>query len=301
MQLNKKNIKVPMVRPAEFDDYIFGDWKAPVSTFYHKFHIERIENYKKHLKLPLPPHRRSVSFFIFLTHGSVVRSKGLSTYEIKSNTFFLLPADQITSLEHVSKNAKGYYCHFMPEIFSFFKRKDVEAFSFFDLTSEPIIHVTNQERILQLLSILENENKINHDARFELIPLYLFILFAELKLQLPPQELRKMDASALLTQRYKNVLAERISDLKTVQEFAFHLSVSANHLNKCVQASMGKSAHDLLDDMRILEAKVLLKQTELSIGEIAFRIGRFEPSDFARFFKSKSGTTPNHFRKNKIT
>ncbi|MEP7322534.1 MAG: helix-turn-helix transcriptional regulator [Saprospiraceae bacterium] len=297
--MNKKNIKVPVVRPAEFDNYIFGDWKAPVSTFYHKFHIERIENYKKHLKLPLPPHRRSVSFFIFLTQGNVIRSKGLSTYEIKSNTFFLLPADQITSLEYVSKNAKGFYCHFTPDIFSLFQKKGLQSFSFFDFTGEPLVHVANQERILQLLYILENENKKNHETRFELVPLYLFALFAELKLQLPPQELKKMDAATMLTQRYKNALAESISELKTVQEFALHLSVSSNHLNKCVQAAIGKSAHELLDDMRILEAKVLLKQTELSIGEIAFRIGRFEPSDFARFFKSKTGTTPNQFRKDK--
>ena len=84
---------------------------------------------------------------------------------------------------------------------------------------------------------------------------------------------------------------------KTIQEFASFLMVSPNHLNKCVQTVVGKTAHELLDEMRILEAKVLLKQSDLTIGEIAYKISRFEPSDFARYFKTKTGRTPFQFRK----
>jgi transcriptional regulator GlxA family with amidase domain len=62
------------------------------------------------------------------------------------------------------------------------------------------------------------------------------------------------------------------------------------------KAATGKSAHNLLDEMRVLEAKVLLKQTDLTIGEIAFKIGRFEPSDFSRFFKANTGMTPLKYR-----
>ncbi|MDZ7899775.1 MAG: helix-turn-helix transcriptional regulator [Arcicella sp.] len=67
-------------------------------------------------------------------------------------------------------------------------------------------------------------------------------------------------------------------------------------MHKCVKATVGKSAHELLEDMRVLEAKVLLKQSTMSIGEIAFKIGKFEPSDFSRFFKSKTNITPKQYR-----
>jgi AraC family transcriptional regulator, transcriptional activator of pobA len=49
--------------------------------------------------------------------------------------------------------------------------------------------------------------------------------------------------------------------------------------------------------MRILESKVLLKQTDKSISEIADAIGKEDPSDFSRFFKLKTGQTPNQYRK----
>lgn len=72
--------------------------------------------------------------------------------------------------------------------------------------------------------------------------------------------------------------------------------MTPNHLNKCVKATTGKSAHELLDDMLLLEAKVMLKQTGLSIAEVAFRIGKTELSDFGRFFKQKTDL-PREYRK----
>ena len=70
-----------------------------------------------------------------------------------------------------------------------------------------------------------------------------------------------------------------------------------NHLNKCVKAATGKSAQDLLSEMVLLEAKVLLRQTSLSVNEIAFKIGKEDTSDFIRFFKSKTNLTPTEYRK----
>jgi AraC-like DNA-binding protein len=74
------------------------------------------------------------------------------------------------------------------------------------------------------------------------------------------------------------------------------LHVSPNHLNKCVKATTGKSAHDLLNEMLLLEAKVLLKQTNLNVTEIAYKIGKNEISDFARFFKAQTGMKPGEYR-----
>ena len=63
-----------------------------------------------------------------------------------------------------------------------------------------------------------------------------------------------------------------------------------------MKVSTGKSAHELLEEMRILEAKVLLKQTDLNIADIAYKLGGFDPSDFSRFFKSLTNLTPKQYR-----
>lgn len=70
----------------------------------------------------------------------------------------------------------------------------------------------------------------------------------------------------------------------------------SNHLNKCLKKTIGKSAHDLLNEMLLLEAKILLKQSNLKVAEIAFKIGKNEVTDFARFFKSHTGMRPSQSR-----
>jgi AraC family transcriptional regulator, transcriptional activator of pobA len=293
-----KSKAIPILNPSQFDDYIFSNWQSPVDGFFDKFHIERIENYKNNLKLPLAPHRRSVYFFLFITKGKAIRSKGLTNYEIESNHFFFLPADQITTIEYVSDDVEGYYCHFNLDIFnqSILKIDLAKEFSFLQLTAEPLLKLIQTERILQLLEILFEENEKNQPNRFDLIPLYLITLFSELKYLSQPVEQSVNNASTYLTQRYKTALSELIYEKKSVQEFADYLSVTPNHLHKCVKATTGKSAHKLLEDMRILEAKVLLKQSRLSIGEIEYKIGKFEPSDFSRFFKSRTNISPKQYR-----
>lgn len=289
---------IPKLSPAQFDEYFFGSWKPDVSGFYELFHIERIENYKAFLNLPVLPHRRSVYFFLFVTKGFAVRSKGLTKFKVEANSFFFLSTDQITALEEISEDIEGFYCHFKPEIFNFNQLSIVleTDFPFFSITAEPLIKVENTERINYLLEILYNESKRNESQRRHLIAIYLIACLNEVKLFDNQQISEVNNAATLLTKRYKLLLAEQIYQLKTVTEYAERLAVSPNHLHKCVKTVTGKSAHELLDDMRILEAKVLLKQTPLRIAEIAFRIGDFEPSDFSRFFKSKTGMTPKTYR-----
>lgn len=290
--------EIPKLNPSQFDDYLFGNWKPKVSSLYEHFHIERIENYKSFLKLPVLPHRRSVYFFLYVTKGFAIRSKGLSNYEVKANTFFCLSTDQITSLEAISEDIEGFYCHFQSEIFNHpLLNIDIEKdFPFFQITAEPLIHITDSERITQLLEILLSERTRNENSRAEIIALYLSAFLKEIRHFDNQTPKNSNNAASNLTQRYKNLLSELIYDKKTVTEFAEILAVSPNHLHKCVKTITGKSAHELLEEMRVLEAKVLLKQTPMRIAEIAFKIGGFEPSDFSRFFKSKTGISPKEYR-----
>lgn len=291
-----KNIKIPTVKPSEFDDYLFANWKAPVTSLYENFHVSRIEDYKNHLKLPTPPHRRSVYFFLFITNGQVVRRKDLTKFELKRDSCFCLPADQITSIDFVSQDATGFYMHFLPEIFNHpnLKVDLIKDFPFFSNWNEPHFEINDDKKIKNLFEMLIKEH-LNENK--EVLPFYLMTLLSEIKNLAQINQNKKQDASSILTYKYKNALSEFIYSKKTVSEYADYLSVTPNHLLKCVKNTTGKTAHELLDEMRILESKVLLKQTDKSISEIADAIGKEDPSDFSRFFKLKTGQTPNQYRK----
>ncbi len=55
---------------------------------------------------------------------------------------------------------------------------------------------------------------------------------------------------------------------------------------------------ELLNDFRIKKAEMYLKNSNLSISEIAYRMGFNDPAYFARIFKARHGISPTIFRKN---
>ncbi len=294
----EKEAHIPRLQPADFDNFLFGSWRPAVGGLYELFHIERIENYRHFLELPVAPHRRSVYFFLFITKGWAVRSKGLNAHQIEAGELFCLAANQITALTEASEDVSGFYCHFTPEIFHHpqLQVHIEQDFPFFRISSFPVIKPASTPLLSEFLELLYRESKRNEPSRSSLISLQLLTVLQEIKLGVENGFEEKTTAAHLIAGQYKNLLSEHIYTCKTVTAFAGKMGITPNHLNKCVKLSTGLSAHELLQDMRVLEAKVLLRQSDLKIAEIAFRLGGFEPGDFTRLFKKYTGITPKEYR-----
>jgi AraC-like DNA-binding protein len=296
-----KTEPIPLLNPSQFSDLSVDmeEWNPYFASFHSRFHINRIEDYRTHLKFPVPPHRKTVFDFIFLTKGTTTRSKGLNTYSICKNTFFFLPPYQITTNTSMSADVTGFYCHFDPEILTVrFTEKIVNEFPFLQFLGHPIVEVSGDvsEWVTDILKRLEKEYEKNHSIRLEIASAYLFALCLELKPFAEQREKITENSAFRITQQYKNALTQFIYQKQRVSDYADHLAVSPNHLNKCIKSVTGKSAQDLLNEMVLLEVKTLLKQTDLSIGQIAFKIGKEDPSDFSKFFRTKTGFTPSEYR-----
>ncbi len=270
------------------------------------FHINRVQDYIRLVKFPtqtdVHPFRLTVFNFMFFTQGSSSRSKGLIDYDFKENTFFFLPAYEITTHKFISDDAAGYYCHFNLDLLtSDYKLKDLLAeFPFLNFNCHPLVTVDSamkEEVILPLLRRLETEYKKGGQCRHEILRAYLMALFAELKPFVPVATSSSQSSAYLITEQYKKALSQFIYEKQKVNDYADMLAVSPNHLNKCVKSVTGQSAHDVLSEMILLEAKVLLKQTNLSISEIAYQVGKNELAGFTRFFKSITGMNPGEYRK----
>lgn len=85
--------------------------------------------------------------------------------------------------------------------------------------------------------------------------------------------------------------------LKTASEFAEHLSLHPNYLNRQVKLSKGRTVSDIINARVEQEAKILLKLTNWNIAEIANSLGFEEPSHFNTFFKKHTKIAPTDYRK----
>ncbi len=274
--------------------------KGAMRPYYKSFHINRIEDFRPQVRGKQFPYRKTVTEFLFLTQGNTIRAKGIDQHDVAANTLFFVPAHQIRTSEFISDDIRGYFCHFDSEIFtrSYVKNDLLNEFPFLQYIGNPLIHVPDEAmpRMLNLMERLVAEYQQDDPQEFKLFATYLLTLFFELN-RFAGLTAKPKDAASLLTQQYKNALMEHIYDIHTVAGYADHLAVSQTYLNRCLQATMGRLAHDILNDMLLLEAKTLLKQTAMSISEIAYTIGKQDHSDFSRFFKQHTGLTPKEFRK----
>ena len=82
----------------------------------------------------------------------------------------------------------------------------------------------------------------------------------------------------------------------TLQDVADCCYVSQWHLSKLLNRYAEGSFYDLLNTIRIDEAKKLLSDPSLRIGEIAEMVGYMDTAHFARVFKRIEGISANEYR-----
>ena len=84
--------------------------------------------------------------------------------------------------------------------------------------------------------------------------------------------------------------------LRTAKDYAERLSVHVNHLNKVLKENTGKTTTEIIRSRILQEAKILLKQTDWNISEIAYCLGFEQLAHFSNFFRKQTSVSPLLFR-----
>ena len=106
---------------------------------------------------------------------------------------------------------------------------------------------------------------------------------------------RESDAAAL-AERVRLYLQENYNQPVDFSSLADSLAVSAPYLSKLFHEQEGKSPSRYLTDLRMRKAQKLLMDTQLTVREIAVRVGYPDPFHFSRNFKNAMGISPAQFR-----
>lgn len=100
----------------------------------------------------------------------------------------------------------------------------------------------------------------------------------------------------LLERQFPLESPQQTLGLRTAKDYASRLAVHVNHLNKVLKEVTGSTTTEIIANRIIQEAKILLKQTHLSVSEIAYTLGYDDLSHFSRHFKKQTSFTPVGFR-----
>ena len=83
----------------------------------------------------------------------------------------------------------------------------------------------------------------------------------------------------------------------TTDELSHHFGLSRTHMTRCFKEYTGFAPHEYITQLRIYNAKYLLKTTDLSIEDISRQTGFSDSVYFIQVFKKIEGITPSKFRK----
>ncbi|MCI8415998.1 MAG: AraC family transcriptional regulator [Lachnospiraceae bacterium] len=85
----------------------------------------------------------------------------------------------------------------------------------------------------------------------------------------------------------------------TIEDVASYVGISRSHLFRCFQAAVGKSPKDYLTELRIRQACILLKQSDLSVTAIANSVGFDSSLYFSKAFHRAKGMSPSSYAKDR--
>jgi len=205
-------------------------------------------------------------------------------------------------------NQSGYFCIFTDEFLVQSKSGVVlDDLPLFQPGGYPIFQLSDEQitEIRYIFAKMYNELSSDYAFKYDLIRNYVLeLIHYGQKLQPATALYPSHTASARISSLFIELLERQFPiesqnqklNLRTAKDYADRLAVHVNHLNKVLKENTGKTTTDIISSRIVQEAKILLKQTDWNISEIAYCLGFEQVAHFSNFFRKQTSFAPLAFR-----
>ncbi|WP_025762058.1 helix-turn-helix domain-containing protein [Dyadobacter tibetensis] len=232
-------------------------------------------------------------------HLSIVIDE--KVFELKSYEALTITSGQYHYFKKL-ENAKGFVLDFTLDFFCK-KEHDIELifenglFCHFDMNE--IISIDNHLLLNEQLKIIQEELRskpyqylTSIHSRIELV--LIEINRSKLK---RGDEIWKPDALFL---KFLELVRNNFDKNYQLKKIAEKLNTTELILNEQSKLHTGRTAQKVISGLIVSEAKRLLQYENLSIKEIAFRLGFKDPYYFSNFFKKHTDLSPKAYKRDNV-
>lgn len=151
-----------------------------------------------------------------------------------------------------------------------------------------------EKYLVDLLQELIHHDKASNYICHGLLMRIFRLLSSDYDISLSSEMQKKMnwllfeEITSYIKQNYKDITLKQLSE-----HFHFH----EDYFNRLLKAKTGMTYTEYVQNLRIKEAEKLLRSTELTIDDIAVRVGYQNKGYFYKIFTEKHKMTPAKFRK----
>lgn len=246
--------------------------------------------------------RRQFNLIYILLDGVHDVYLGADYRWLQPNDLVIVPENMVYASKNV-RNCRGYCMHFKTEYIQPLLHKPLaEEFPYLDMDAEHIINVSAEESALiqqSFRDIIREYESFSREKDY-LLKNYIHILLLRLREIYRPHA-RKIQESATrsmqLAAAFKKQVEKNFNRIRDVHAYADLLHITPRYLSEVVKQHTGKSPKEIINEVILLEAKVLMGSTDQSMTAIAHQLQFTDQSHFSHFIKKYTGQTPLQWRK----
>ena len=294
--------KQPFIQSYSIGDVSADLGRGRIAKDFHVFTSDELTLNKIFMQRPV----RSDHFTVTLVlSGEAEVKHNLIDYVVRKNSLFIITPQVVHQFKERLSD-----CHIIGMGFSrdfigqaHLSEKHINAFDFFSSQSKPQFFLTDKEaRLMEKLLLLLKEKDIEderHPFKNEVIHhafnLFVYEMAAIAKKHRPDENI-KLTRKEDIVISFIKMLSAHFKEERGVQFYADALFITPKHLSKTLKEITNKTCSELIDEMVITEAKILLEDLGQSVAGVAEQLNFSDQFFFSKFFKRHTGINPSQYK-----
>ncbi len=257
---------------------------------------------------PNTPYRADYFCVFMIQKGGVTFRLDDKSYEVSEGDIVFCPMLETFWLDEITEDYNAKYIFFSLNFISDagFNYKSNNVLK--SLSSDPTHIIRNEKDVyrklnfhLDELKALNNKEKENYYFN-EMIWHHFSLVIYEIdnyfkKTEKPHQVTHREDE---LTTSFFILVQDHFKEEHNVQFYADKLFISRKYLTKVINKTVFKSPRDIIHQVLAVEARLLLRNPNLNINEVASQLKFSDQASFSKFFKKHVGRSPLEYRKDDL-
>ncbi|MDJ1498404.1 helix-turn-helix transcriptional regulator [Cytophagaceae bacterium DM2B3-1] len=235
---------------------------------------------------------------------------GRNSYDFHEGVLIFTAPNQVQSVMKAQElnEIQGWMLFFHPDLIrNTSLGQAIEDYRFFSYEVHEALHLSDAEQktITDCMSLIQREILERIDNHSQTVICSSLELLLNLSKRYYERQFNTRSAQnsdvisqfhSLLNSYYKGGKFTEMG-IPTIEYFSDKIHLSGNYLSDLLKKETGYSAKDQINNFIIEKAKTLLLSETEPVSGIAYSLGFNYPHYFSRLFKSKTGMTPQEYRK----
>jgi len=263
------------------DDFILFDKPAIASTFNYPFKVD-------------------VTSAIICINGTTRGKMDLKPYHSQAPCLIVVLPGQILEYDYISEDFSGLFI-VMSRRFTDSLNIEEKFSTYLSVRDNPFIPlneesleamITYYKMMQRAIRVKANPNRLEVAKHLTKAFFYGGGYFFH---KLPAdKEKSKHD---MLVDHFLKLVQAHFKEERGVEFYANKLCLTPKYLSKVIKDNSGKSAAEWIDNYVVLEAKALLKSTNMTIQQVSDSLNFPSQSFFGKYFKRLEGVSPKEYKK----